>query len=311
MTGLNVLEIPFGKAICYSGYREGQSPITHDYPSEQEIIEDLRILSRHWQYLRLYDCSLHAVRVLEAIRAEKFDFQVMLGVDIAAEMSNPGCPWGADYSEETLAANKLANDQQIEGLIRLANTYPDSVFAVSIGNEAAVDWGDNVVPVERLVAFAEKVKENTIQPLTYCENYVPWTSKLQPLVEILDFISVHSYPVWEYQKIEDALAYTQANYDSVANYYPDKPVIITEAGWATNSNGRGIEPWNASQALQAEYCQQLVRWSHKHQILTFVFEAFDEPWKGSDDPMEPEKHWGLYTVDRQPKQVMEGLYKDF
>jgi exo-beta-1,3-glucanase (GH17 family) len=32
-----------------------------------------------------------------------------------------------------------------------------------------------------------------------------------------------------------------------------------------------------------------------------VFEAFDENWKGSPDPEEPEKHWGLYGVNRQPK----------
>ena len=34
---------------------------------------------------------------------------------------------------------------------------------------------------------------------------------------------------------------------------------------------------------------------------------FDEPWKGSDDPNEPEKHWGLYTVDRQPKRAMQPI----
>jgi hypothetical protein len=45
-------------------------------------------------------------------------------------------------------------------------------------------------------------------------------------------------------------------------------------------------------------------WTDEAGILCFVFEAFDEPWKGSPDPMEPEKHWGLYTVDRQPKKVM-------
>ena len=37
-----------------------------------------------------------------------------------------------------------------------------------------------------------------------------------------------------------------------------------------------------------------------------LFEAFDEPWKGSPEPDEPEKHWGLYTVDRKPKAVLAG-----
>ena len=36
-----------------------------------------------------------------------------------------------------------------------------------------------------------------------------------------------------------------------------------------------------------------------------MFEAFDEPWKGSPDPNEPEKHWGLYTEQRKPKLVFQ------
>jgi Glycosyl hydrolases family 17 len=53
-----------------------------------------------------------------------------------------------------------------------------------------------------------------------------------------------------------------------------------------------------------------MHWTREAGILTFVFEAFDEPWKGSDDPMEPEKHWGLFTVDRRPKLVMQSLYAE-
>jgi exo-beta-1,3-glucanase (GH17 family) len=37
----------------------------------------------------------------------------------------------------------------------------------------------------------------------------------------------------------------------------------------------------------------------------FFFEAFDEPWKGDPgNPRGAEKHWGLFKVDRTPKQVM-------
>jgi exo-beta-1,3-glucanase (GH17 family) len=36
----------------------------------------------------------------------------------------------------------------------------------------------------------------------------------------------------------------------------------------------------------------------------YYFEAFDENWKGSSDPLEPEKHWGLYRADRTPKLAL-------
>ena len=62
---------------------------------------------------------------------------------------------------------------------------------------------------------------------------------------------------------------------------------------------------SASQESQAIYYRQLTEWTRQAGILTFVFEAFDEPWKGCDDPDEPEKHWGLYTVERKPKLVMQ------
>jgi exo-beta-1,3-glucanase (GH17 family) len=296
--------INYGTAICYSGYREGQNPREGIYPSYQEIHQDLMILEGDWEYLRLYDSSMHARTVLEVIKKENLSFKVMLGADIGAEISNPNCPWGADFDDATLAQNRLANEQQLSTMIDLANAYSNIVACVSIGNEASVEWTDHLVPLERLIHYAKKVKAGTKIPVTFCENYIPWSEKLAPLVEELDFISIHTYPVWEYQTIDTALEYTKQNYLSVAQRYPNKQVVITEAGWTTSSNGCGIEPWNASPELQKIYYQQLMQWSLEEQILTFIFEAFDEPWKGSGDENEPEKHWGLYYVDRQPKMVL-------
>jgi exo-beta-1,3-glucanase (GH17 family) len=299
-----MLQLPSGRAICYSGYREGQSPGDRIYPSREQILEDLLILQPNWPLLRLYDCSPHAERVLEVIRREGLAFQVMLGAYLGPEMNNFGCPWGGTYSEEDLQASIDENEAEVGRLIALANAYPDIVFSVAVGNEATVDWTDHFVPVPRMLAHVRRVKAGVRQPVTFCENYVPWQHTLKELAAELDFISLHTYPVWEYKHIHEALDYTRQNYASVASLYPDKPVIITEAGWATNSNGRGIQPHNTSQDLQAIYLDDLLAWTDEAGILCFVFEAFDEPWKGSPDPMEPEKHWGLYTVDRQPKAAV-------
>jgi exo-beta-1,3-glucanase (GH17 family) len=67
---------------------------------------------------------------------------------------------------------------------------------------------------------------------------------------------------------------------------------------------------HAVQELQAVYYRDLMDWTRAEGLLCFVFEAFDEPWKGSPDPLEPEKHWGLFTVDRRPKLVMQPLYPE-
>ncbi len=294
-----------GRAICYSGYREGQSPETGIYPSVNQIKEDLYILKNHWTYLRLYDCSLHAETVLKIIDKERLGFKIMLGAFIDAELNNFGCPWGKVYSEEELNRNKKNNLTQIKKLIKLANKYPEIIFSLSVGNEATVDWTDHYVSVEKVIKYLRIVKKATKQPVTFCENYVPWLDKLKNLADEVDFISIHSYPVWEYKHIHDAMDYTKQNYQAVAGQYPNKAVIITEAGWATNSNGRGINPENTSQEYQAIYYNDLMNWCENEDIMTFVFEAFDEPWKGSPEALEPEKHWGLFTVDRKPKTVLQ------
>ena len=303
------LQIEPGRAICYSGFREGQMP-GGKVPTYEEIKEDLLILHKHWKYLRLYDCDVHAEIVLDVIQKENFDFKVMLGAYIVAEVNNYGCPWGGTYSEKQLEKNKISNDTQINKLIHLANQYPDIIFSLSAGNEACVDWTDHYVPVDNVITYVRMIKNGAKQPVTFCENYLPWLDKLKELVEEVDFISIHTYPVWEYKHIHEALEYTKENYYAVADTYPNKPVVITEAGWTTFSNGKGICPSNVSEEHQQIYYNDLVDWCEENDILTFVFEAFDEPWKGSGEALEPEKHWGLFKVDRTPKLVMREYFSN-
>lgn len=304
MNSFKALNLEPGRAICYSGFREGQQP-GGICPSYDEVKEDLLLLQKNWKYLRLYDCDDHAQVVLDVIQKENLPFQIMLGAYIVAEMNNFGCPWGGGvYTEEELDANRIKNQNQIQKLIALANQYPSIICTLSAGNEACVDWTDHYVSVSSVIDYVKQIKKGAKQPVTFCENYVPWLSKLKPLVDEVDFISIHTYPVWEYKNIHEALEYTKENFFAVANMYTNIPVVITEAGWATNSNGRGIEPHNVSEENQEIYFQDLVNWTDEAGILTFVFEAFDESWKGSNEPLEPEKHWGLYKIDRTPKLVV-------
>ena len=293
-----------GNAICYSGFRAGQKPGA-EYPSYDEIKEDLLLLQPHFKFLRLYDIDLHGERVLEVVKKENFDFKIMLGAYIEAEMNNANCPWEVPLlSEIDLKCNKERNKSKIEKLIHLANTYPAIISFLSVGNEACVDWTDHLVPVESVINYALLVKENATQPVTFCENYVPWIHLLESLVAVVDFISIHTYPLWECKTIQEALDFTIRNYMDVKDKYPEKIIVITEAGWATAANGRGFPPEHANENDQEEYFLALMKWCEKENIICFYFEAFDESWKGSGDPLEPEKHWGIFKENRTPKQVL-------
>lgn len=298
------------QGICYSGYRAGQNPHTGAFPSPAQIEEDLRILARRWRRIRLYDAGPHAELVLAAIERLGLDMEVLLGAWLAAEVNNPECGWGAWYSDEQLAANHAENEAEILRAIDLAQRYPSIVTSLAAGNEATVSWTGQLVPVDKVIAYVRQLKAACPQPVTFCENHVPWVEHLDPLAAELDFLSVHSYPVWEYKSIDEALSVTDADWRRVTARHPDKPVVITEAGWTTRSNGRGIETHNANVELQVRYYRELTKWGEDHDVFVYIFEAFDEPWKGSADPDEPEKHWGLFTVDRKPKPVMRELFAD-
>jgi exo-beta-1,3-glucanase (GH17 family) len=172
---------------------------------------------------------------------------------------------------------------------------------VNVGNEALVDWNDHMVPVEKVIDYVRLVKEQIEQPVTVADNYEWWKRDGASLATEVDFLGVHTYPVWENKSIDEALAYTIENIAGVRAALPGKPIVILEAGWASAATEFGER---ANEADQSRYFQDMQAWGAAAKTTIFFFEAFDEPWKGSEfDPLGAEKHWGLFNVDRTPKQV--------
>jgi exo-beta-1,3-glucanase (GH17 family) len=293
-------KLPYGKAICYSGYREGQSPLAKVYPTYEEIKEDLLILEKDYDYIRMYDPSIHAQTTLKVIRDHKISLKVMLGIDLLGEISNPECEWGGILTDHEIKANISYNEFSLRKLIELAHEYEDIIVAVSAGNEAVPEWNENLVSPKRVLYFVNELKKHTNQLVTYCENFYYWIPKLKEVAEACDLISIHTYPAWLNKDISIALSVSQNDYQEISNFYKDKQVIITEAGWPTASS-RGIDSKLATLENQKKYLEEMRKWSEDQKIIIFFFEAFDEPWKGSNDQNEPEKHWGLYDVNRKVK----------
>ncbi|MBS2210309.1 hypothetical protein KEM09_02800 [Carboxylicivirga mesophila] len=297
------------RAVCYSGFRTGQHPDRGDgavWPTDEQILEDLQIISKDslFNLIRVYDSQENSATVLRIIKEHALPVKVMLGIWLKAELSNhEGCAWLTEpIADEELDKNKLDNQLEIERGIQLANQYPDIVVAVNVGNEALVDWNDHLVDTDSIIAYCRRVKAAIQQPITVAENYEWWAANGQQLARELDFISIHLYPVWEGKDIDEGLYYSIANVEKVREALPNSKIVISEAGWASVASEFGER---ASEEKQLRYYNELMNWSEKMNITTFFFEAFDEDWKGNpDNPLGAEKHWGLFNIDRSPKQVM-------
>ena len=298
-------------AVAYSGYREGQHPDRGEgavYPSEAEILEDLEILMAHdLDLIRMYDSGENTRTTLELIRSHGLPIRVLLGIWLKAEVSNHlGSAWlDEPIPEVELAANAIWNTSEVYRGIELAEEFSESVIAVNVGNEALVDWNDHMVPVDRMLTYVRQVKAAIAQPVTVADNYAWWINDGEQLAAELDFIGVHTYPVWEDKPIDEALAYTIENIEGVRAALPNKPIAILEAGWATTASEFGDR---ANEPDQARYLRELQDWAAANNVTVFFFEAFDEPWKGDpDNPLGAEKHWGLFNLDRTPKPVIQAL----
>ncbi|MDH3862255.1 MAG: hypothetical protein OEU53_11165, partial [Gammaproteobacteria bacterium] len=295
-------------ALAYSGFREGQHPdrgIGARNPTDEQILEDLHILVDHgYGLIRLYDTGENSRTTLELIEKHDLPIKVLLGIWLRAEVSNhEGCPWlDEPIPGDELAANRLENGAEIKRGIELARRFEEIVVAINVGNEALVDWNDHMVPLEQVIAYVRQVKKAATQPVTVADNYAWWISDGAPLAAEVDFLGVHTYPVWEQKSIDEGLLFTIENIEDVHAALPDKPIAILEAGWATTA----VEfPDQANEANQLRYYNELEAWAKSANVTVFFFEAFDEPWKGDPNNADgAEKHWGLFKVDRTPKLVM-------
>lgn len=272
----------------------------------EQVKEDLTILNKDgYKYIRMYEPNQHAKMTAQAIRESGLDMKMMVGIDPRAEYNNPGCPWDPqDKPEEELMKNAQFNDSQIDELIAFAKEYDDVVMAISIGNENTPDWGSDLVEIERLVGFAKRLRAGSDKIITYNEGSIEWP-RLQAIAEVVDVISIHTYPLWFGNTAEEAVEVMKEHYQKISDLYPDKQVVISECGWATSGRRENMKAGQACEENQAIYIKELNKWLEEERVVAYIFEAFDEPWKGGADQTEPEKHWGLYYEDRTPKPAMK------
>lgn len=281
---------PVLAGISYGPYREGQRPGGVE-PSEAQVREDLHIIARHWKMLRVYGSRGSSETILRVIKEDGLGLVVVLGAWIA-----PNDP--------------QSNEAEVAEAIRLARRYPEQVAAVSVGNETQVFWSGHRTEVEVLIGHLREVRAAVSQPVTTADDYNFWNKPESHAVAAeVDFVLLHAYAMWNQQPLKGAVAWTAETVAAIKAEHPQMLVVLGETGWATELNPQGDEvkyiKAPAGEAEQATFYAEFTAWAHEASQPYFYFEAFDEPWKGGDDPREVEKHWGLYREDRTAKPAIK------
>ena len=154
-------------SISYSPYARSQHPDRGDRPTEQQIRDDLRVLSPYAQAIRTYSTTGGA-ELVPAIAAE-FGLKVTLGI------------W--------IDKNEARNEREIQAAIALARRY-SNVNAIVVGNET-IYRAEKTLP--ELIALIARVKRQSPVPVTTGEIWSVWVEHPE-LASAVDFIAAHILP---------------------------------------------------------------------------------------------------------------------
>ena len=286
----------------------------------------------------------HLLEAITELKKEQpgFEMYVMLGAWIDCKNSWTANPpihneESARNAVEIAEAVKLAN--QYPDIIKIIAVGNEAM--VKWATAYYVTPGIILKWVNYLQDLKKQNKLPATVWITSSDNFASWgggtndyhVEELNQLIKAVDYISMHTYPMhdthynpafWgikpgeaqlsDKDKIDSAMLrardYAVAQYHSVVNYMKsigvNKPVHIGETGWASFDNE--LYGNNGSKAVDeyksAKYYQLIREWSNKNNITCFYFEAFDENWKNSANPLHSENHFGLINLQSQAKFVL-------
>ena len=256
--------------------------------SPEQIDRDMAQLSQLTGRVRTYTVGSGMDKVPEIAR--RYGLMVSLGCWISAD---------AEQNETELALcikTALANRRVI-----------DRVF---VGNEA-IERGD--VTPDQLNGYIRRVRDALPDriKITTAEPWSTWL--LTPEIgQYVDVVSVHLLPYWEGVSSHDALRFVEHAYNDVvaegAEYFPDKPVIIGEAGWP--SEGRTKHFAEPSVANEAYFMRAFVQFAREKGYDYYLVEGYDQPWKVGNEGSVGAS-WGLFDAMGNPKFSFSGLLRTF
>jgi exo-beta-1,3-glucanase (GH17 family) len=272
------LDVPDGKlnSLSFAPFREGQSPLLLQFPTPEQIDEDLQLMADKTHTIRTYS-STEGMDVIPAL-ARKHGLKMIQGA------------WIGYLPKDSRI--------EIEALVAAANAYPDVIKRVIVGNEVLLR-GER--QPEELVEYIREVKQRIKQPVSYADVWSIYM-KYPDLIKEVDFITIHILPYWEDEPIpvENAPAHIERIYKQVRaeaeTISPGKPILIGETGWPSEGRQRG---WAIPSVVnEAAFIRSLLKVAADNHFDVNIVEAFNQSWKSELEGVIG-ANWGLFSVDRK------------
>ncbi|MCB2106306.1 MAG: hypothetical protein KDE14_01340, partial [Rhodobacteraceae bacterium] len=263
--------------------RQKDNDVTDDL-----IRRDFEHLSKITKRVRTYTVDYNHDRI--PYIAREFGLKVSLGI------------W--------LRGDKDYNEQEIARALAAIEDNPGVVDRVFVGNEvvgvrAELTGADVSQYIKRVKAL---LPDPTIEVGT-AEVWPTWLDHPE-LADGADFVGIHILPYWDGVAYEKVIEHVVTSYDTIANLYPGKKIVIGETGWP--SDGRVKKGAVPSPAYEAAFLRQFFNLAADKGYDYYIMEAYDQPWKGSaGQEGAVGSYWGMFDAEGAPKFELTGALSSF
>lgn len=291
--------------------------------------------------IRIFDSSDKvALRTLRVISANNIDIKVMLGIYVNSFEYETSASKRASVQagNEDEMARGVALAKAYPNQVVAVSVGNETMVSWSFVPLSTATMAGYIKTVRDQISQPVTTDDNWAFYAGHGRNA---SDQAADIFRQIDFASIHTYsvedaqysnftdtdplPDWDWQQtavtnlslrasamMDAAIGKTKSDY-AAARSYLDKngrgnlPIIIGETGWrAADPSGSGKFKFMGHPANQKMYYSRLIDWAVTSKSDSgpkgiVYFEAFDEPWKGSDDS------WGLFNVARQARCAAQSL----